>query len=44
MKNNAIVKELIPEFYGEDPSFLTNYAKIDLGPRQNGKRVNVREK
>jgi len=40
IKNNAIVKELIPEFYGEDTSFLVNYNKIDLGVRQNGKRVN----
>lgn len=37
------MKELIPEFYGDDTGFLTNPYKIDLGVRQNGKRVNVRK-
>ena len=41
MNNHAIVKELIPEFYGEDDSFLFNPLKLDLGTRQNGKRVDV---
>ena len=40
--NHAIVKELIPEFYEYDDSFLVNHQKLDLGIRQNGKRVNVR--
>jgi len=31
---------LIPEFYEYDDSFLVNYQKLDLGLRQNGKRVN----
>ncbi|XP_074549891.1 protein FAN isoform X2 [Halichoeres trimaculatus] len=32
-------KELIPEFYGDDPSFLENKLNLDLGRRQNGKSV-----
>eukprot|EP01017_Pseudomicrothorax_dubius_P044670 TRINITY_DN7572_c0_g3_i1.p1 TRINITY_DN7572_c0_g3~~TRINITY_DN7572_c0_g3_i1.p1 ORF type:complete len:822 (+),score=154.42 TRINITY_DN7572_c0_g3_i1:59-2524(+) len=39
INNPAIVKELIPQFYMEDDSFLVNYLKLDLGIRQNGKRV-----
>mmetsp|Transcript_6052 Transcript_6052/g.6750 ORF Transcript_6052/g.6750 Transcript_6052/m.6750 type:complete len:935 (-) Transcript_6052:159-2963(-) len=35
----ANVKELIPEFYEDDPSFLINYYKLDLGEKQNGERV-----
>ncbi len=31
---------MIPEFYEYDDSFLVNYQKLDLGLRQNGKRVN----
>lgn len=38
-ENQAIVKELIPEFYGEDTSFLVNKKKLDLGRRQCGKTV-----
>ncbi|XP_043828828.1 protein FAN isoform X1 [Dromiciops gliroides] len=32
-------KELIPEFYGDDFSFLVNSLKLDLGKRQGGKMV-----
>ncbi|XP_031615388.1 protein FAN [Oreochromis aureus] len=32
-------KELIPEFYGTDPSFLENRMSLDLGRRQNGSLV-----
>nr|XP_057915488.1 protein FAN [Doryrhamphus excisus] len=32
-------KELIPEFYGDDPSFLGNHLNLDLGRRQNGSYV-----
>ncbi|XP_045919910.1 protein FAN [Micropterus dolomieu] len=32
-------KELIPEFYGSDPSFLENKQSLDLGRRQNGSSV-----
>ncbi|XP_039610490.1 protein FAN isoform X1 [Polypterus senegalus] len=32
-------KELIPEFYGTDSSFLVNDLKLDLGKRQGGKMV-----
>ena len=33
------MKELIPEFYMENPAFLTNQLRLDLGVRSNGKRV-----
>ncbi|KAF7246179.1 Protein FAN [Varanus komodoensis] len=33
-------KELIPEFYGTDSSFLLNNLKLDLGKTQGGKMVN----
>ncbi|OWK04214.1 hypothetical protein Celaphus_00016273 [Cervus elaphus hippelaphus] len=33
-------KELIPEFYGDDVSFLVNSLKLDLGKRQGGQLVN----
>ncbi len=39
--NPANVKELIPEFYGEDDSFLSNIMRLNLGNRQNEKRVDV---
>ncbi|KAM6900625.1 protein FAN [Xenentodon cancila] len=32
-------KELIPEFYGDDSSFLENRLNLSLGRRQNGKLV-----
>uniref|UniRef100_A0A8C0KTX4 Protein FAN n=1 Tax=Canis lupus dingo TaxID=286419 RepID=A0A8C0KTX4_CANLU len=32
-------KELIPEFYGDDVSFLVNNLKLDLGKRQGGQMV-----
>ena len=38
--NPANVKELIPEFYGLDDSFLLNKGKLNLGSRQNTKKVN----
>ena len=37
--NQGNVKELIPEFFGEDTDFLVNKLKLDLGIRSNGKRV-----
>lgn len=37
--NPGNVKELIPEFYMEDPDFLINKLKLDFGIRSNGKRV-----
>lgn len=39
MNNPTNVKELIPEFYMEDASFLENRLALDLGVRSNGKRV-----
>ncbi|CAG5895757.1 protein FAN [Menidia menidia] len=32
-------KELIPEFYGSDSSFLENRLNLDLGRKQNGRSV-----
>ena len=32
--------QLIPEFYGDDVSFLVNSLKLDLGKRQGGQLVN----
>ncbi|KAL1006960.1 hypothetical protein UPYG_G00079710 [Umbra pygmaea] len=32
-------KELIPDFYGNDPSFLLNCQNLDLGKRQDGSSV-----
>lgn len=37
--NPANVKELIPEFYGNDTNFLENELKLNLGLRQNEKKV-----
>ena len=37
--NPGNVKELIPEFFMENPEFLLNKLKLDLGVRSNGKRV-----
>ena len=37
--NPGNVKELIPEFYLDNPEFLLNKQKLDLGVRANGKRV-----
>jgi hypothetical protein len=31
--------QLIPEFYGDDVSFLVNSLKLDLGKRQGGQMV-----
>lgn len=38
-ENPADVKELIPEFYQSDPSFLCNDLKLKLGTRQSGRKV-----
>lgn len=37
--NDADVKELIPEFYASDGSFLLNSKALDLGERQDGTPV-----
>jgi WD40 repeat protein len=37
--NMADVKELIPEFFGTDTSFLTNDRQLNLGLKQNGMPV-----
>jgi hypothetical protein len=37
--NPGNVKELIPEFFMDNPEFLLNKLKLDLGVRSNGKRV-----
>lgn len=37
--NVSPVVQLIPEFFGEDPSFLENKLGLDLGRRQNGSFV-----
>ena len=39
LTNPGNVKELIPEFFQNDPTFLKNEMKLDLGIRANGKRV-----
>lgn len=39
MENPTSLKELIPEFYMEDTSFLKNYQNLNLGVRQNKKKV-----
>ena len=31
--------QLIPEFFGDDPSFLENQLRLDLGRKQNGSFV-----
>jgi hypothetical protein len=41
MTNPGTVKELIPEFFQDDDSFLINKLGLDLGVRQDKKRVNV---
>jgi len=41
MTNNASVKELIPEFYQDDESFLMNYQNLALGTCQNSKIIDV---
>jgi factor associated with neutral sphingomyelinase activation len=38
-ENPADVKELIPEFYGTDTSFLVNELNLDLGSKMNGEKV-----
>ncbi|KAG9347982.1 hypothetical protein JZ751_004001 [Albula glossodonta] len=39
MEGATDFKELIPEFYGNDPSFLENSLGLNLGKRQGGKMV-----
>lgn len=38
-KNSFLNFQLIPEFYGDDISFLVNSLKLDLGKRQGGQMV-----
>jgi factor associated with neutral sphingomyelinase activation len=38
-ENQADVKELTPEFYSLDPSFLVNSLQLDLGTKQNSEKV-----
>lgn len=33
------MKELIPEFYGDDESFLVNKLGVNLGTKQNGEVI-----
>mmetsp|Transcript_14284 Transcript_14284/g.17989 ORF Transcript_14284/g.17989 Transcript_14284/m.17989 type:complete len:167 (+) Transcript_14284:1131-1631(+) len=39
LNNPGNVKELIPEFFMDNPAFLTNQLRLDMGVRSNGKRV-----
>jgi len=39
LDNPADVKELIPEFYCDEPSFLMNLMGLNLGTKQNGEKV-----
>jgi len=39
MQNTSDVKELIPEFYEGKGEFLVNARHLDLGTRQNGRKV-----
>ena len=39
LENPTDVKELIPEFFGSDGTFLTNTKDLDLGIRQTGKKL-----
>lgn len=39
MNNPTSLKELIPEFFLDDDSFLVNKFNLDLGIRQNQKKV-----
>ena len=39
MENPTSVKQLIPQFYQKDISFLKNLLNLDLGVTQNKKRV-----
>ena len=39
ISNPTSLKELIPEFYQNDTSFLLNKLNLDLGVRQNKKKV-----
>ena len=41
LENPGNVRELIPEFYMTDPSFLINTMGLSLGTRSNKKTVNV---
>ena len=39
MNNPTSLKQMIPEFYQTDSSFLLNLLNLDLGVRQNKKKV-----
>ena len=39
-ESQQMYKELIPQFYDDDDSFLINKMKLDLGRRQDGEVVN----
>jgi 1,4-alpha-glucan branching enzyme len=41
LTNQGNVKELIPEFFQNNPDFLLNKMKLDLGVRSNNKRVDA---
>ncbi len=38
-ENPTSVKQLIPQFYQDEPLFLKNYQNLELGVRQNKKVV-----
>jgi len=42
LTNPGTVKELIPEFFGTDDSFMVNVLGLDLGVRMDKTRVNVK--
>ena len=44
LENPGNVRELTPEFYMNDPSFLTNSLGLTLGVRANKKVVSVSNK
>lgn len=39
LNSNGNIRELIPEFFVNDPSFLLNNLSLNLGSRSNGKKV-----
>ncbi|KAL4472641.1 hypothetical protein ABPG74_018590 [Tetrahymena malaccensis] len=41
LDNPTSVKELIPEYFQNDDSFLMNYKDLNFGIRQNGKKVDA---
>ena len=40
-ESSSSLKELIPEFYEEDNSFLLNLINVDLGENSDGKKISV---